>query len=169
MPDGDPLVVGRIGAAFGTRGWFRVHSYTRPHDNLFGYSPWLLRRDGRWVCSEVLAHRRHHGGFIAHIAGVDDRDGAAALARVDIGVAREQLPAAADDEYYWADLVGLEVIDQQQRSIGRVSGLYETGAHDVLRVATATGETLIPFVRGHYVIDVDIEAGCLVVDWPATG
>ena len=156
--------VGRINGLFGTRGWVKVFSHTRPRENLLTYNPWFLRTEGQWQCFQVLEARAQHGGVIARLAGVDDRDQAGVLVRRDVAIAREQLGPASADDFYWADLVGLRVINRSGEELGRVSSLLETGAHDVLQVE-GTREYLIPFVRGVYVLAVDLPGGDMHVDW----
>lgn len=160
------VTVGRIAGVFGTRGWLRVISYTRPPDNLLQYTPWWLHTDVGWQTWRVAAARRHHGGLIVNLAGVDDREHAATLLRCDIAVARAQLPPPAPGEYYWVDLVGLTVRNRSGIDLGRVRGLFETAAHDVLRVVDADGrERLIPFVQGVHVDAVDLAGREVRVDW----
>ena len=129
----------------------------------------MIRTGGQWRTFELREHRRHHGAYIARFDGIEDRNDAESLVRADIAIPREQLPAADEGEYYWRDLIGLTVLDGEDRHLGQVRGLYETGAHDVLRVATGDGELLIPFVTGVYIMDVDLAAGRMRVDWPAGG
>lgn len=82
----------------------------------------------------------------------------------EIGVRRDQLPATAPDEYYWNDLLGLEVMNLQGEPLGRVDHLIETGANDVL-VVRGERERLIPFVLNQVVMRVDLKAGEIEVDW----
>ncbi len=82
----------------------------------------------------------------------------------EIAIARAQLPDAAPGEYYWADLVGLEVVTLEGRHLGRVDHLMETGAHDVL-VVKGEQTVLIPYVPEQVVLEVDLEAGRMQVDW----
>ncbi|MDR2614033.1 MAG: ribosome maturation factor RimM, partial [Candidatus Accumulibacter sp.] len=79
---------------------------------------------------------------------------------------REELPATEAGEYYWDDLVGLEVVNAQERPLGRVAGLIGTAANDVLRVESGEGERLLPFVDA-VVREVDVPAGRIRVDWEA--
>ncbi|MGE0485751.1 MAG: ribosome maturation factor RimM [Gammaproteobacteria bacterium] len=160
------MVVGRVSGVFGTRGWVRIHSYTRPLENILEYSPWSLRVDGGWRTFEVTAAKHHHRGLIVALENVAERDRAAALVHADIAVARAQLGDPGPASWYWVDLIGLRVNNLTGLTLGTVRGLYETAAHDVLRVVDDDGlERLIPFVRDVYVMAVDLAAGMLVVDW----
>jgi 16S rRNA processing protein RimM len=159
-----PLVMGRIAAPFGVRGWVRVVTYTAAAENLLAYSPWHLQLDGEWRPVKLLDGREHGKGLVVHLAGYDDRDEAAVLSGTDIGVYRSQLPAPERDEYYWSDLIGLQVFTLQEASLGVVDHLIETGANDVL-VVQGERERLIPFIRGQVIKSVDLVAGVIRVDW----
>ena len=158
------VVVGRFGAPYGVKGWLNVTSYTDPLDNLVGYRPWFVDRRGSWSELTVTQTRPHRGGFVAQIVGIDDRNAAQALVGQAIGVPDSALPEAGEDEFYWKDLIGLDVVDQSGEVLGQVAELMETGANDVIVVRTAGTDILVPFVR-HVVIDVDLRAKRIVVDW----
>ena len=158
------IVVGRVSGVFGTRGWLKVHSYTRPRENLLGYNPWSLLNDGQWLEFELAEGRRHHGGLIVLLKGFTQREQAATMVRCDIAVPKSELPVAPAGEYYWADLIGLRVVNTSGDALGKVTGLIETNAHDVLRVS-AERERLIPFVSAVYVLEVDLDGGLIHVDW----
>jgi 16S rRNA processing protein RimM len=102
--------------------------------------------------------------FHAKLAGINDRDAAFALKGATVCVNREDFPEPDEDEFYWIDLIGLNVINQQNESLGVVKDLMETGANDVLVVKQDDTERLIPFVA-QYVINVDLASKQIVVDW----
>jgi 16S rRNA processing protein RimM len=158
------LVMGRILAPYGVKGWVRVVTFTETPENLLAYSPWHLMLNGRWQVAEVLDGREHGKGLVVHLAGCDDRDTAAGYSGTDIGVYRSQLPAPEADEYYWSDLVGLQVFTLQDTLLGVVDHLLETGANDVL-VIRGEREHLVPFVREQVIKSIDLETGVIRVDW----
>ena len=158
------VVVGRFGAPYGVKGWLNVTSYTDPLENLVGYRPWFVERRGNWSEVTIVQTRPHRSGFVAQIVGIDDRTAAQALVGQAISVPDSALPEAGEDEFYWKDLIGLNVVDQSGDVLGQVSELMETGANDVIVVRTGGGDVLIPFVR-HVVMDVDLQAKRIVVDW----
>jgi 16S rRNA processing protein RimM len=163
------IVIGRIGGVYGVRGWVRIHSFTEPAENLFGYRGWKIRRRDRWETIEIDDGRQHGKGLIAHIVGIDDRDAAELLKGCEIAVPRAELPSLEGDEYYWHQLEGLEVYTGELL-LGRVDHLLETGANDVLVVKGSEGslddrERLIPWIRGQVVKRVDTGAGRIDVDW----
>jgi len=159
------VLVGRIAGPYGVRGWVRVDSHTEPTENILSYDPWQVGLAGGWVSYRVMEGRRHGGGVVARLEGCDDRESARRLLGADIAVARGQLPALGAGEYYWADLVGLRVVaGGGGRELGRVAGLMETGANDVLVVQGAR-EWLVPFLMDRVVTGIDLELGVVYVDW----
>ncbi len=160
---GRQVVIGEIAGVYGVRGWVRVKSYTDPIDKVFAYRPWQLGAEGSWATVEMTEGRRHGRGLIAKLAGIDDRQAAAGLHGRLIAIRRDQLPDT-EDEYYWADLEGLEVVTRAGQSLGSIDHLLETGANDVL-VVRGERERLIPFLRGKVIVDIDLAAGRMTVDW----
>ena len=159
-----PVVIGRISGLFGVRGWCKVHSYTEPREALIDYDAWRIGTEGDWRPVTVVEGRRHGKTLVVRLEGIEDRDAAAALVGLDIAVPRESLPDAGEGRYYWHDLEGLEVRRRDGTTIGRVRELLETGANDVL-IVDGERETLIPFVVGEVVLDVDLANGHILVDW----
>jgi 16S rRNA processing protein RimM len=165
--------VGRVTALFGIKGWVKVHSYTEPQENLFEYHPWFLKTAHGVKKVEIDEVRPHGDAFVAHIVGIDDRDVAALYTAVDIAVERSLLPELDDGEYYWSQLQGLAVYTQfagSRQRLGIVSKILETGANDVLVVASDAGsidqrERLLPYVPEQFVLSVDLVAGEILVDW----
>jgi 16S rRNA processing protein RimM len=156
--------LGEICGVYGIKGWVKLLSFTDPRGNLLQYPKWLLERGDRREPFAVEASREGGKILTAKLAGIDDREAAAALMGAGIVVPRESLPECAPGEYYWADLVGLSVQSRSGEHLGRVERLIATGANDVL-VLDGDGGRMIPFVQGDVVIDVDLAGGVIVVDW----
>lgn len=158
---------------FGVRGWVKVFSYTSPRVNVVRYSPWYLRQDGQEVIQQVITGQAHGDGVIASLAGIDDRDAAAALVGAEIEIDRATLgpelgaelkDPAVPEEFFWVDLQGMEVRTRTGASLGFVDQLFETGANDVM-IVVGTGRHLIPFLYGSVVETVDGERRVITVDW----
>ena len=171
---GKRIVVGRISSVYGVKGWVKVISYTDPKENLLDYSPWWIKGpSGQDEPLEVDACRWQGQGIIAHIKDVDDREVAREFCQKDIKVDVGLLPPLEAGEYYWHQLQGLDVYGgtlAQPQLLGKVEKLLETGANDVLVVAPEDGsiddrERLVPFVPGQYGTEVDLEAGCIRLEW----
>lgn len=160
--------LGHISGVYGVRGWVRVFSSTLPREQILTYRPWYLGRPDELPAADaapVTATGRQQGkGIVAALEGVDDRDAAAQLIGYGIYVPREALPRTAPGQYYWTDLVGLAVRTRSGEALGSVVRLMETGVHDVL-VLDGGADRLIPFVPGAVVVDVDLRAGVITVEW----
>lgn len=160
---GSWVVLGEIGAPVGIKGWVRIRPFTRTPEAIGAYPGWWIGRgsERREVRVEEVAGRGR--GVIAKLAGCDDPEAARQLRGLEIAVPRAALAAAGEGEYYWVDLIGLRVEGVGGVELGTVTGLIETGANEVLRVA-AERERLIPFVEA-VVKEVDLAAGVIRVDW----
>lgn len=158
------IVVGRVGSAHGVHGWVRVWSYTNPEGNLLDYSPWQLKRAGACSLVQVVQGRMYGKRMVVKLAGYDDRQTAESLLGAEILVERQQLPALAAREYYWADLLGARVVNGSGVELGRVVGLLSTGANDVLRIQ-GDRDRLIPFLLDDVIREVDLEQRTIRVDW----
>lgn len=157
--------MGRLGAPFGVRGWIKVQPYTETPDGLMEYPVWWVGREGGdWREMEVAEAAVHGKSLVARFGRIADREQAAQLKGLQVAVPRSRLPQA-EGEVYWADLVGLKAVNLQGVSLGVVQGLIATGANDVLEVR-GERERLIPFI-GQVVVEVDLQAGILRLDWDA--
>lgn len=165
------VILGKIVGAYGVQGWVRVHPFADdPH--AWGALPaWWLGQEASppesWREFPVTRSRVHLGAVVAQLDGIADRNAAEALKGTLVGVPRAALPPAAENEYYWDDLIGLEVVNVGGERLGQVDSLIETGANDVLCVRADDGrELLLPFVAA-VVLDVDLAAKRIRVEWEA--
>ena len=159
----DLICVGHILGAQGIKGWVRVFSNTSPRENIVKYSPWTIEQGNER--KTVSVHGRAQGkNVLARLEGCDDRNQAEALTGCRILIDPAQLPKLAQGEYYWSDLIGMQVESLDGESLGVVASMMETGADDVM-VLEAERERLIPFVIGDIVHEVDIDRQRMVVDW----
>ena len=156
--------VGRISGVFGVKGWVKVFSFTDNRENILGYSPWLLKKDSETRLVAVIDGKLQGKAVVAQLNGVNDRDQAASFMGWDIFITPDQLPKAAKDEYYWSDLIGLNVETNLGVQLGIVESLLETGANDVV-IVKGERERVIPFLQGQTIINIDINSGRMVVDW----
>jgi 16S rRNA processing protein RimM len=159
------VVMGRVAAPFGVQGWIKVQPFTEAVDGLKKFPVWWVESGEAWREYPVTATAVHGRALTAKLAGCNDRDAAAALKGRQIAVPRDALPETAGDEYYWSDLVGLDVVNTRGEPLGRVREVLATGANDVL-VVQGDRERLIPFI-GQVVLRVDLKAGVMTVDWGA--
>jgi 16S rRNA processing protein RimM len=171
----DAIEVGRIADAWGIKGWFKVLPYSAHPEALFSSKHWFLLPSDRGAQTftgvarlTVKEAKEHSDTLVATAYGVDDRSAAEALRGSRIFVSRASFPAAAADEYYWVDLIGLAVVNRQDEALGSVKELLSTGAQTVLVLEHEQDgkscERMIPFVAA-YVDDVDLQARRIRVDW----
>lgn len=164
------IVIGKIVGVYGIKGWLKILSFTRPKENIFEYVPWLVKQslvkqNEEWQAMSVVEGKPQGKGLIASFAGITDRDEAMALVDSEIAIQRDQLPAAKEGEFFWVDLINLQVINEQNEILGVVTELLETGANDVLVVEAEKQRYLIPYVQDVYIKDVDLEQGIIQVEW----
>lgn len=155
-----------ITAPHGVRGAFRLRCFTERPESVAAYGPVCDERGRELFALEVL--HRVPGGVVARAPGITDRDAAEKLRGKALFVPRARLPEPGPDEFYEADLLGLEVVEPSGRRLGRVAALFDHGAGEILEIETDVGELLdLPFTRA-VVPEIDLEAGRLVVVPPAT-
>lgn len=156
--------------AFGVRGWVKIKPLGQNADALLQQATWGLNARGNVRDVDVEEVKEHGSSVLAKLAGIDDREQAESLRGADVTVQRRALPDAGPGEYYWTDLIGLVVRNEQGVVLGTVSGLIDAPAHDVLRVASESHdgktarEQLIPFVEP-IIRAVDVAGGSITVDW----
>ncbi len=158
--------MGRIAAPFGVKGWVRIVPYTAAPAVLTGHSRWWIGVAGEWDEVRVAEAAVHGASVIARFADCADRDRAAQLRGREVALPREALPQPGPNEYYWADLIGLEVVNAAGVSLGRVTSLFSNGAHDVMRVGAGKQERLVPFVET-VIRAVDLAQRRIDVEWGA--
>ncbi|MCV2885587.1 ribosome maturation factor RimM [Aestuariibacter sp. AA17] len=165
----DTLVIGKIGAPYGVKGWVKITSYTEELSGIFDYSPWVLGENGKEY--KVDHWRPHNKALIAKLVGVDNRDEAEAIKNLDIIIKAEQLPQLEGDEYYWRDLVDMQVVTDKGYDLGVVKELFATGANDVMLVKARTNdafgqkERMIPYLFDDVIKQVDMQTRTIKVDW----
>lgn len=165
MTEESHLQIGRITGVFGVQGWVKVYSDTQPKENIFEYSPWWVETRTGWRQYSLLDAKPQGKGLVVRLEGCNDRDQAESLVGSRIAITRDQLPETENGEYYWSDLIGLQVINARGEVFGRVIELLETGGYDVMVVQDQQEQHFIPFVPEVYILDVDPESGRIEIDW----
>ena len=178
LPD-DAVELGFIADAYGLKGWVKIVPHANGKqggDALLNAKRWWLVKGRDYKSARCLQSKVHADTIVARFAGCDDRDTALALKGHTVNIARSDFPKLdSEDEFYWVDLIGLDVESEAGVALGRVADLIDNGAHSILRIEypstdkdgkPVAGERLIPFV-GVYVKTVDRAAKRIVVDWDA--
>ena len=162
MPE--QICVARIGAAHGVRGAVKLWTFTEDPFAVKEYGP-LSTKDGTRNF-EVASARGAKDHLVVTFKGVASRDEAERLNGVELYIPREKLPAIEDDEYYHADLIGLDAVTTAYEPLGRVIAIHNFGAGDIIEIAPESGMTiLLPFSNA-VVPTVDIAGGRVVIELP---
>ena len=172
----DAVEVGRIGEAWGIKGWFKIVPYSANPEALLSGGSWYLLPSEKGAKSffsgtvllTVKQAREHSDSVVATAEEILDRNGAEALRGARIFIARASFPKAAEDEYYWVDLLGLNVVNREGVELGQVKDLLATGPQTTLVLSQNVDgkpvERMIPFVSA-FVDKVDVAGRQITVDW----
>jgi 16S rRNA processing protein RimM len=171
----DAIEVGRIADAWGIKGWFKVLPYSASPEALFSSKRWFLQPAERGaktfsgtVLLKVKEAKEHSDSVVATSAEVPDRNAAELLKGARIFVSRASFPTPEADEYYWVDLIGLDVVNREGVALGAVRELLHTGPQTVLVLAYEeegkSKERMIPFVSA-YIDTVDLAGRRITADW----
>jgi len=177
----DAIEVGRIADAWGIKGWFKVLPHSASPEALFSSKRWYLLAPDRAVKGvvpwqgalllKIKEAKDHSDTVVATSEQVPDRTAAEALRGARVMVPRSSFPTAAENEYYWVDLIGLDVFNREGQAMGQVKDLQSTGPQTVLVLAyldaeAKEAERMIPFVAA-FVDAVDVPGRRITVDWQA--
>jgi 16S rRNA processing protein RimM len=168
----DLVIMGRILAPYGVYGWLKINPSTETLDGLFDYETWWIGKDNDWREFLVEEAKIHNDLLVAKLQGIEERDAALACKGKQIAVSRALFPVTNESEYYWSDLIGLQVKNLKDIDFGKIVDVLETGANDVIVVKNESvnsaeiRERLIPFIA-QTVLDVSIENKTMLVDWDA--
>jgi 16S rRNA processing protein RimM len=165
MSDDDLICIGTIGGAFGVRGEVRLKSFCAVPQDIETYSP-LTTEDGSHSYTVALIGSIQNG-FSARLSGVETKEQADALRGLKLFARRDQLPSLPDDEFYHADLIGLDVFDTGGTLLGQVRSVQNHGAGDLLEIhgSGLSDSVLLPFTQA-LVPTVDLAAKRIVADPP---
>lgn len=168
-------MVGYVSGAYGLNGWLRIKPYSADADALLHARTWWLDLPD-FHDVEMRQAKLHSGDVVAQLMGVAGREAAESLKGAAVQISRSYFPPLPDGEFYWVDLIGLEVENMQGELLGRVTDLMDNGAHPILRIAVSSAsesekasekapqELLIPYVD-RFVKTVDRKARKITVDW----
>jgi len=159
------VTVARVCDAFGIKGQIKLTAYTESPDTLLKFPRWGLSIPGRADSSYSVLNSKLHGKFVvAALEGIENRDQALELKGAQVTVPRLELPELNEGEYYWAELVGLNVVNSSGVSLGQVESIMETGANDVL-IVKGQATRLIPYIP-NVIEKVSLEDNVIAVEWP---
>jgi 16S rRNA processing protein RimM len=158
------VCVGAVATAHGVRGALKLRCFTERPEDIAAYGPVYNDRGEKLFDLRIIGDAK--GGVIVRAAGIEDRDAAEALRGLELFVPREKLPEPAEDEFYLADLEGLDVVTTDGRPFGTVRQVQDYGAGDLVEIRTPDGRTeILPFDRRTFP-EIDLAARRLVVEPP---
>lgn len=158
------VIIGRFGRPHGIKGFVTVHSFTEPRDNILRYTDWHAYVNKQWQPIKLLCVETHDKGIVAQVEGYPEREAVARLTNSDIAVHKDQLAKLEPGEYYWHQLIGMSVVNDQGQSFGKVIEVIPTGANDVL-VVQGEKRYLIPYLPGQFILDINDSQQLITVDW----
>jgi len=173
MSQSSYITLGEISGVLGVKGWVKVFSHTDPRVKITEYDQWFLRKkDQDWYSLKVLNGRKQGKNIVAQLEGINSREQAEALKGVQIAIQERQLEVLPENEYYWKDLIGLNVETTQGIDLGKIDWIFNTGSNDVLTIKEVSRkdnkkrvERLLPFLMDDVVISINIKDNLMVVDW----
>ena len=171
MSKEEQIILGKVGAVYGIKGWLKIHSFTDETEAILDYFPWSLKLGNKTQTVEITDWRKHNKVLIVKVAGIDDRDDAQAFVGSEILTNEAALPELSQDDFYWRDIIGMSVVTNKGYDLGVVTDMMETGANDVLVVKAnlndgfSKKERLIPYLFEQVVESVSLENKQICVDW----
>ena len=157
------VIIGKIISAYGIKGWVKIRHFTETAKSFIQYKKQFLSKNQKdWNCIQIEKMKIQGQDVVADL-GFENRDQAIESKGQILAVDRQQLPQLEENEYYWDDLIGLNVFDLQHNDLGKVIELIETGANDVL-VVSGEKERLIPYIP-QVIVKIDLTEKRIDVDW----
>lgn len=160
----DKVLIGKVLAHHGVAGWLKIYSFSRPLESIADYQTWWIEQQPY----QLEQCRRNNKAILAKLQGLHSREQTQSLIGQSIYIDSTELPDLPQDEYYWRELIGLNVINEQGIELGRVEKIHETGANDVLQIKTPNGSdeepVLIPWGK-QYILKVDQDNQSILVHW----
>lgn len=163
---GDMVIMGRFGRPVGIQGQIKLFVFSKAQANIEDYQPWHIKNSaGQWEIVNCKNIKQRDKFLAVNIAGINSRETAQAFTSKEVAIERSVLPTLPDGEYYWRDLIGMNVINKKSIKLGKVTELLETGANDVLIIKSGDKKHLIPFLIDKFVLDISLKENLITVDW----
>ncbi len=158
------VIMGKLASPYGIRGQIKVISFTSPIETLLSYQPWFIYHDHAWKSFSLTAGKVHGKFLLASFPTIENPEAAREYLHAFVAINYQSLPALDQNEYYWADLIGLSVCNLHGDPLGKVTSLLETPAHDVLLVTHNAYERFIPYTT-HTIHAIHLDRREIIVDW----
>ena len=166
MQNDKKINIGKIIGLHGIKGWLKILSYTSPPENIFNYQSLIISNENMEETFHIENSRKQGKKILIKLDGIDDRTSGESLKESKIQIFRLDLPELSEDTYYWEDLLGFNVFNQNNINLGLVDSFIETGSNDVLVIRNEKKEnTLIPFLMNKTIKEVNLETKLIIVEW----
>ncbi|MBL4772656.1 MAG: 16S rRNA processing protein RimM [Alcanivoracaceae bacterium] len=158
------ILIGKVSGCFGVKGWLKIFSYSDPRENITTYKSWIVGNKH----FDSVESKKNGKLIVAKLKGVEDKETAQTLIGQKVEIEKQQLSQLNLNQFYWHDLIGLEVTNTEGINFGKIKSMLDTGAHDVV-IINGTRERLIPYIidepDGTTIIKIDLEKKTMLVDW----
>ncbi|UDG81286.1 Ribosome maturation factor RimM [Candidatus Profftia lariciata] len=167
----NPVVLGKIGSAYGLYGWLKIFSSTENTKKIFEYQPWFIHNNNQWWHINLENWKGYKKDLIIKIKGINDRNTANRLTNLEIVIEYSQLPKLQNGDYYWRDIINCQIININGYYLGQIVNIIETGSNDVIVVQENKRDKcnikkhLIPFLDGKVIKNVNLKNKIITVDW----
>ena len=166
MQSDKKINIGKVIGLHGIKGWLKILSFTSPPENIFNYQSLIISNENIEEIFHIENSRKQGKKILIKLDGIDDRTSAESLTQSRIHIFRADLPELSENIYYWEDLLGFNVFNQNNIKLGLVDSFIETGSNDVLIVKDEMKKNiLIPFLINKTIKEVDLENKLIIVDW----
>lgn len=158
------IVIGRIGSTYGIKGWLKLQSFTASQLDILDYQPWYYKDKGEWVVFECDEHKASPERMLIHVKGYDSPEHAKQLTGIELATTRSQLPKLPENEFYWHDLIGLDVYTKEHVLLGSITNILSNAAHPLLEIE-GEKQHLVPLLFDKFIIEVDLSKNKVIADW----
>lgn len=166
------ILIGKFSIPYGIKGWIKINSFSEKKENIFFYQPWYTKDSKKVKIINIKKWKKQYSSLIVQIENFNNRDEINFFKKKEIFIKSESLPELKNS-YYWKDIINCKVLNKQNKYLGTVKKIIETGANDVLIVQYYTNKKLkiqcqeifIPFIDKKIIKNVDIINKIIMVDW----
>ncbi|OGV26761.1 MAG: 16S rRNA processing protein RimM [Legionellales bacterium RIFCSPHIGHO2_12_FULL_37_14] len=158
------VIIGQFGRVHGIEGFIRVHSFTETPEDVLHYKNWHLLKNHTHTPIKRLQEKSTAALFLVKMQGFATREAAMQLTNLKIAIPKQDLKPLSSQEFYWFELIGMEVINKENCSLGKVLDIFSTGSNDVL-IVEGNKKHLIPFLLKRVIHKIDRQKKQILVDW----
>lgn len=164
------LTIGQINSPYGILGWMKFYSFTEKKIQTFNYSPWYFLHNNKYKLIYLKNWKKYKNIFLIQIKKIEDRTTAKKFNQQKIFIKSKTLPILENNNYYWKDIIGCNILNHDNQFIGKVSNIIATSSNDILVIKNKTynklnKEILVPFILNKTILNVDIVKNTIQVAW----